>query len=51
LLSPGGATDFFRESHDVGSYNKPKGGAGIPVSPFSKPIRVRRFDWMPADFV
>ncbi len=30
---------------------KPKGGAGIPVSPFSEPIRVRRCDWMPADLI
>jgi hypothetical protein len=50
-LSPAGATDFFREGHDVGSCNKPKGGAGIPVSPFSEPIRVRRFDWIPAELV
>jgi hypothetical protein len=50
-LSPAGAADFFRESHDVGSCNKPKGGAGIPVSPFSEPIRVRRFDWIPAELV
>jgi hypothetical protein len=50
-LSPAGAADFFGESHDVGSCNKPKGGAGIPVSPFSEPIRVRRFDWIPAELV
>ena len=30
---------------------KPKGGAGIPVSPLSEPNRVRRFDWMPADLI
>ena len=30
---------------------KPKGGAGIPVSPFSEPNWARRFDWIPADLV
>ena len=41
----------FQRSHGTGSCRKPKGGAGIPVSPFSEPNWARRLDWMPADLI
>ena len=50
-FSPCRRNDVFRQGHLMGSCKETEKGSRHPVSPFSKPIRVRRFDCMPADLV